>query len=346
MLDAGVQGGMLFSLMDEWFKRAWVVERLEQPKEHRKRWLNAMSPEQNFGLVAMDPAGPGRRLVDGDVSEWTGEPLVASSESAIRALWVSQDEEALYLRLDIAKDRTDLSKTAYYVGIDTIRSDLGDVRFPDGIDATADVGMEFVLRLDGRDTSELLVDREYSPHGVWHAAFGFFDLQPYQLFRPIANDDGLYDPIRTITNIEITWNGLPFKPRLEQHSGLLRHGIANPDSPAFDSLADFFVNAEAGVIEVRLPWTLLNVSDPTERAVLFGNPNVDGYQNAVTDGFRFTVLAAERGEDEAPTVVGRLPAAGATETFTWSTWEQPAYKERLKRSFFIFQAGIADLLGE
>lgn len=35
------------------------------------------------------------------------------------------------------------------------------------------------------------------------------------------------------------------------------------------SLADWWYDQEAGVLQLRLPWPMLNVSDPSSRQVLF-----------------------------------------------------------------------------
>jgi len=43
-------------------------------------------------------------------------------------------------------------------------------------------------------------------------------------------------------------------------TGLLTYGNANPDSPNFNSLADFICSGDD--IEIRLPWQLLNFADP------------------------------------------------------------------------------------
>ena len=48
-------------------------------------------------------------------------------------------------------------------------------------------------------------------------------------------------------------------------TGLLRYGNGNPSSPDYDSLADFCVNGDD--IEIRLPWLLLNFSNPSEMMV-------------------------------------------------------------------------------
>lgn len=48
-------------------------------------------------------------------------------------------------------------------------------------------------------------------------------------------------------------------------TGALRYGNANPDSPDFDSLADFICTGD--FIELKLPWQLLNFADPSRMEI-------------------------------------------------------------------------------
>jgi hypothetical protein len=337
--DSGCAGGILFAWIDEWFKRSWVVERTELPKDRRQVWFNVMNPEQNFGLLAMDPAMPGTRQVDGMLDDWSGLPLVDKPVGHVRALWASADAEAVFLRLDVEPGAIDFDETVYYVGIDTIDSALGDTRFPDGLDATSPAGMEFVVRLDGYDTSEVLVQPSYDVYGFWH-----WILEEGEVNRPTPSDAGEFRSIWTIVNIEAFLDFEPFKPRLELHTGLLRHGTADPHHMEFDSLTDLHIDAKAGSIELRMPWTLLNFTDPSQRELLMDDLATKEIERAETPGLRFAVVAATPGGEGAPPrTTDRLPAVGVTPRFTWDTWEVPTFVERIKPAYYIFQAGIAEL---
>lgn len=48
-------------------------------------------------------------------------------------------------------------------------------------------------------------------------------------------------------------------------TGELLHGNANPKDEEFNSLADFYM--EGDHIELRLPWTLFNFSDPSQMRI-------------------------------------------------------------------------------
>lgn len=334
IVSSGMAGGVLFALMDEWFKRSWVTERLEVPAERRLTWFNAMNPEQNFGVIAMEPAFEGTRQLDGRTADWTGEPL-STGDGAVSAVWGSADAQYFFSRIDVDPALLDWSRYTLYVGLNTVRDELGDSRFPDGLDAASPVGMEFVARIDGEDTAELLVDREYDTYGIWHGEF-----TETQRLKPVQNDDGEYAQMLALVNYEAYLDGELFRPRLNQVIGTLRHGTADPADLAFDSLADFSVNYDDGVIELRLPWSLLNFTDPSQREVLFDDRDTPDREVAQTDRVQIVVALAEKGAGGAVTLVDQVgPGAGVT----WSVWDDPPFRERLKQSYYLMQAGMREI---
>jgi hypothetical protein len=66
--DEGYAGGILFEWTDEWFKRTWNTQDIEQPEERRALWLNALTNEEQFGIVAVEPKPP--VTLDGKDDEW------------------------------------------------------------------------------------------------------------------------------------------------------------------------------------------------------------------------------------------------------------------------------------
>jgi hypothetical protein len=104
-----------------------------------------------------------------------------------------------------------------------------------------------------------------------------------------------------------------------------------------NSLADWFADAKTGVIEVRLPWGMLQLVDPSTRSVLIRNTSEGHVGGTTTDGFRFIV---ESYDPSSPRSGGdALPrGAGATRfadvpTWTWTPWEQPEWHAEIKPLF-------------
>jgi hypothetical protein len=103
-------------------------------------------------------------------------------------------------------------------------------------------------------------------------------------------------------------------------------GILRPGGPP-DGLWE---TLERGVFEARIPWGLLNVTDPSERRVLQDpatGPVPDEFGTRTVPGIRI-VAAARQGSAWA-----QWPASGRTADvalFTWPTWEQPRSRERVR----------------
>jgi len=106
------------------------------------------------------------------------------------------------------------------------------------------------------------------------------------------------------------------------------------------------------MLQVRIPWLLLNVSDPSSRSVLFeGNlaraldpragEEASRLTGLPTNGFRIAAVALKPG----PALVGTIPAldpygnwpTASFPLWTWSTWEEPTWHEYLKPAYFALQ---------
>jgi hypothetical protein len=154
--------------------------------------------------------------------------------------------------------------------------------------------------------------------------------------RTAANDAGAWDSLVVVTNRRrISRDGRIF-PAIGYNRNRLLYSRQSENS-----LADWFTDTTHGVIEVRLPWGMLQVLDPSSRSVLFGW-DAAGQKGvgAVTDGFRFVVESYDpssprSGGDQlprsAPAKVSDAP------TWTWPTWETPQWHSEIKPLFAAMQ---------
>jgi Tfp pilus assembly protein PilF len=344
---SGAAGAGLFAIIDEWFKKSWIVTDFEYPHVRKQLWLNPLDAEESYGVVAMRPGPKSSRItIDGDSADWRGRPLlygtkgsrpsVASSPLQLKSLRVAHDEAYVYLRLDVG--RIDWAQAHYLIGIDTYRRSLGDTRFP-RTGAPAPVGLEFVLELGGPDESQLLVDHPYNPYRpvvipgskpqatqyVYNAAL-----------RIIANDLGHWDSVVVVPNRRRIGREGRIYPAISYNRNRLLHSRESGNS-----LADWFANTTTGVIEVRLPWGMLQVVDPSTRSVLFSNTSDGKVQGAPTDGFRFVVASYDpskpgSGGDALPRGAGAARFAEIP-TWTWATWENPQWHAEVKPLFAAMQ---------
>jgi tetratricopeptide (TPR) repeat protein len=346
---AGAAGAGLFSLIDEWFKKNWLVTEFEYPPDRKRLWLNALDAEESYGVIAMRAGAKGAGVtIDGDTADWRGiRPLYsapATSTSAplqLKSLRVAHDEAYVYLRLDVGS--IDWSHAHYHLGIDTYRRELGDTRLPN-TGSHSPVGLEFVLDLSGPLSSQVLVDHPYNLYrgvpipGSKPAATQYVLNDP---FRTVANDAGAWDSLVVVTNRRrISRDGRIFEPIAYNRNRLLYARQAD------NSLADWYADTRSGVIEVRLPWAMLQVTDPSSRSVLFGNLTTHTVDAAVTDGFRFLVESYDpTGRSRGETLPRNAAAAKATDfpTWTWPTWEEPTWHAEIKPLFGAMQRAFGSI---
>jgi len=116
-----------------------------------------------------------------------------------------------------------------------------------------------------------------------------------------------------------------------------------------DTGAHFQVGPD-GVLEIRLPWHALWVSDPSSRQVLADDSATYAYESVATDGFHVVVATAVHGGDAQQlvdvlprtVVAGRQVEGDQLPFFAWETWETVESQERLKP---VYHA-LLDAFGE
>lgn len=332
--EAGMAGGAIFAWIDEWFKKNWIVIEFEIPLERNRLWYNRLDAEQHYGMIAMDP----REVVAGAslaerARSWRGMP--ALYETADGTLRAAADEAYLWLFFDAADGRL---PEELMIGFDMLKPEAGDFRWPGGAGARLPVGLEFAL-VAREDEVRLLADPPSNPFAidpvgagpgspdappdVDHPLPGYFRGRFQQRFnRPYLtrpNEDGVYDSLRVVTNRRrFGRDGTEFAAL-----GYDR-GILWPGGPP-----DGLWQRGDGVLEVRIPWMLLNVTDPSQRRVLqdadatargaFGTTTVDDIR----------IVAAARDGDGWRA----WPATGRAEDvarFTWPTWDEPRWRARIR----------------
>ncbi|HEY8831171.1 MAG TPA: tetratricopeptide repeat protein [Gemmatimonadaceae bacterium] len=344
---SGAAGAGLFSLIDEWFKKNWIVIDFEVPAERKRLWLNPLDAEENYGVIAMRAGRKGSGItIDGDTADWRGRPILYSSQPArvpaplqLKSFRVAQDEAYVYLRLDVGK--IDWSHAHYQIGIDTYRPNLGDTRVPN-TGSHSPAGLEFVLDIGGPGATQLLVDHPYNPYrpvlipGSKPPAIQYVYSHP---LRTVANDAAQWDSVVAVPNRRRIGRNGQIYPAISYSRNRLLYSAQSRSS-----LTDWFADPSSGVIEVRLPWGMLQVVDPSTRSVLFGNTAIGEGIGATTDGFRFVVESydpakPQAGADHMPR--GTSMGFADPPTWTWPTWESPQWHAEVKPLFAAMQRTFA-----
>ena len=338
--DSGCAGGMLFAWIDEWFKKNWLVIQYEVPLDRKPLWYNAEDAEENYGLIAYRPGTEGPAIrIDGKAGDWAKVPdYLAGPDLRLKVL---ADEGWLHLGLFFKGPIPDWAKEGFAVGIDTHGIALGDHRLPWGLGLRSQAGLEFMVRFQGAQSAVY--------------ADGPYDLFTHRLDRPyrsVDNDAGSFVMPRTESNRpRIGRDGTRF-PGHRQEIGWLRRGTLDRTDPAFDSRSEWLEGDAGGgwsFLEARIPWGLLNVTDPSSRRVIQDAvPPGDEVGTTVTDGFRLCLVRFRVGTPEALVPTGSLPVAlegrlPLPPLFSWPGWEHPTFHRVRKQSFDLVKACLHGL---
>ena len=342
----GYDGGFLFSWQDEWFKFAWNTGPLEVPATRRPMWLNRLTNEQNYGVLATEPGESIEETIhlDGETDDWerrTGGPeglgdVVNWASDRIMGTWVgseeraydsfdlsvSHDEAHLYLLLKKRDGPWRFPEEKLDVGFGTLAggSEKADkapgVGFPKG-------GIQFLLQIKSQHDSHLWINSAYDPHS-W-----LYGKKLHYLEDPVIEEDpqaGVFLPWKLALNRPITLPQSKRKIPFEDYEvGEMRPGVTNPSDPEYDSLADWY--AKGDVLEVRIPWTMLGYTDPSTLRVWDYPYEVGGIEALKVDDLRVYPSVSAKDEGQGP------PEAVAPLAYSWEGWDLPTYHEREKKSY-------------
>lgn len=316
---SGCNGGCVFSWQDEWFKRTWNTMYAVDLKR-TPYWSDYQTNEQYFGLLSFDP-GEERSVcyVDGDFSEWTREDLVAEQDGI--SVSMKYDEKFLYFR--VHKDGLRFGEETLFLPIDTTPKTGSS--YCENFGLLFDRAADFLLVLDGEDNSRLLVQERYeslrSTYAENEDGFNtYFKANIPEIDSPrFENVDMI---LQTATVLLYNDQGATAE---NYETGLLTYGNANPDSPEFNSLADFICSGDD--IELKLPWQILNFADPSRMTIH------DDYYDG-NYGVAYQIIDAMYVGIGTEAASGRirlspLPLEG------WGN--QVTSHERLKSSYYILQ---------
>lgn len=324
IMSAGCAGTCIFTWQDEWFKRTWNtmanVDLLKTPY-----WSDYQTNEQYFGLLSFDP-GEERSVsyADGDDEEWTPDDVIGSADGL--ELSVKYDEKFVYLMVrgeGVGED------SPIYLPIDTTQK-TGSTTC-ESPELSFGRAADFVVVIDGREDSRVLVQERYEVGRATQLRATTGE-DPYVSVP--AKDTPVFKPIKlvlqTLTDPSIISSAIAEESKniansyayQDYETGKLRYGDANPDHDGFDSLADYCFGD--GFVEIKLPWQLLNFSNPSQMQIHDDYYEHYGVENQVIDCM---YVGVGDGEGEIALFEERLEGWGTHVT----------YHERLKESYYIVQ---------
>jgi hypothetical protein len=297
-------GGLLFSYTDEWFKRTWNTMDLEQPEDRRPLWQNALTNEEQFGIVAAEAGRKAIVTVDGSDREWTRtqSQQIFEGGGTVREVRAIHDANWLYLLVRRSGEK------AMQLGFDVRPGGNRGLPGRPGVDPEADVSISLG---PGR--------RAVLQEAAWTDPIGFL----YGLARPyvpvekadLERGSGAWVRPRLILNRPYTVPGTGEKRPTELLDiSALRWGTADPKARAFDDRVT--VAGGGRTVELRIPWAMLTFTDPSSHRVWV--PKADGSVDTLEVG-RLGIAVAPAGEPPVP-----------TRGYGWEEWNRVDYHERRK----------------
>ena len=314
ILEAGCAGGAVFTWQDEWFKRTWNTMQ-NVNLNFTPYWSDVQTNEQYFGLLSFDP-GKEKSIsyVDGNISEWTEKDIISKNQNS--TLSMKYDEKYIYLLANIKN--FDMTKKVY-IPIDTTQNSGSVIN---NINSQIyNRNIDFLIEISGTENSRVYV------HEYYDSLIAMFSEvvigKNIYINRPNSNSKQ-FNKINLIlqtANKLITGNEKALSEIYE--TGKLQYGNGNPESLNYNSLADYIINGD--YIEIRIPWQLLNFSNPSKMMI-----HDDYYEHYGVEEQQINKMYIGIGTEDIQDVnLHKVNLKG------WGT--DVDYHERLKQSYYILQ---------
>ena len=302
--ETGYAGAVVFSWQDEWFKRTWNTM-LFDDENGRPYWLDTLTNEQCFGLLAFDPGEETAVSIDGDLKEWKAKHIISEDENI--KLFMQSDEAYLYFAAEI-KD-LDLGKEEVWLPINV--TPLSGANVYEDTEIHFEEGVDFIIQIEDANKAQVLVQDYYDATRFLEEGFrsqnlesGHFEIYSQTISReanfPLSGETLAYEKVEV---------------------GRLHAGYSDPTHEAYRSLTDF--NTKGDVIEIRIPWLMLNVSNPAQKLILSDFQRNGTFSFEIVDAIRASVYRISEKQ------IQKIPFGA----YNWHSWEMPTYHERLKPAY-------------
>lgn len=316
IFNSGCGGAIYFEWIDEWFKFNWLVMDFEVPASRRRLWHNMENPEQNFGIMAIEQR---TKTIDGSQVDWNEEEKISGNN-------ISASSDAEYFYLKINPGEFDFAKNNFYTAVDTYGKAKGKHHI-ESLGKDVDRGVEFLMCFMNKDSAEILVDDSYSVYSDIYNDF-------VPVYSSKENSTGKFVRQILLSNRERTSLTGSFEERKVHDRSSLIFGNS---SDAGYSNSNWFWNESDKILEIRIPWQLLNVSDPSSRNVLDDKAGTPDIESSETEGFYLYFFVTDKNDQ----ITKELSSAPCF--YKWEKWDKPSYSSRLKKTYYELQNVFAGM---
>lgn len=313
-------GAFISSWQDTWERRTWNTA-FSSVITQNYLWHDLQSDGQNYGIMAYKPGEKESVCtVDGEMSEWKKEDKVLEHNGM--SLSVRTDEEGIYLLVQ----GKDLAEKKLYIPIDT--TEKSGSAHVEGIPLSFQRKADFLLCIDGKENTKLLVQERYDA------------LRENFLFETTGRDPFIHYPDKdsaTFVSVGMALQNqvyideslmlTPYEIQQKKalgvwETGKLLHGKGNPEDSDYNSLSDFCFGNQC--VELRIPWMLLNVGDPSAMEI-----HSDYYEHYGVSFQKASEFWFGMGEENTEISMKKREMQG---------YEKPKWREYLKKSYDIIQS--------
>ncbi len=305
--EAELAGGIQFSWLDEWFKNTWITRPLSNA-DSRPIWHNITTPEQNYGLVSF--------------AQKLGKTTSVGKYNSSNVSEIKTSADPSFFNVVIRTKTEEHMDDDYWLAIDTHDKNTGESILPNGQSISVSgqiLRSEFALKINLSDTiAKLYVTKAYDVFNV--------------------NTDVRHDTIvSTSTNGEpwelVRWRTNYSKNNIQYIGNLKVEHIEKP----YSFLSG--VNWNSDSICIRLPWTIINFRDPTQKEVM--------HYTSSRVGSTINVLTSDKVSDGVALTLILKNEKFQTSRYNWSTWNIADIRnnppiERQKRSVLYIKEHITD----
>jgi hypothetical protein len=182
--------------------------------------------------------------------------------------------------------------------------------------------MEYLVSFTGKQSAQLLVIPPYNYASYRFTSYGsLVDSGVFERMQKLINKESAQEDGKRIAPIYENTSELGFGP-LEKSNNLW--------------------TLEGNVLSLRIPWTRINVSDPSRGRVLDDggkfntDPLKDQLMTTLSEGIGISFVLVDSVSDS---LMASFPEQGVKTpvVFPWKSWDEPEFTQRLKDSYPIIR---------
>jgi hypothetical protein len=311
--DSRYCGGIVFSWMDEWFKTTWITNPLSS--KNRRLWHYVTSAENNYGLIHFIP-NPAEYDLEKKSQNFNFGKISKTS------VW----QDFAFFNIETGL-KSPLNKgDTLWIALDTYKRNMGESTLPNH-KKVLNNRAEFLVRVTS-DSALLYVTKAYNLQGVSQMN------SPSLAFQTKATDGESWMLCRWQSDELYSYPNTQDIGKLNICKENEKLGIHHA------------VQIRQDGVFIRIPWTLIQFSDPSKSMVIDDNESMSICRDLWTCGWQH-LKSIRSDEGIAVTMVYNNEVAELT-PYTWENWDANSrgvlspkmYIEEEKASLSIIREGL------